>query len=274
MLCLKGWRKMKYKKIKFTFLFVAILCVALSVSAFAYGSYNTNEGSPPSYTDLIVYPDIGNYQYCGVYAIGILDTVEETGVYYYFYVRDNELLYSSIIDYFSNKGNSNLNYFEYWELENQLILDIINSTSSFSNYYDLKNTINNIVGLYESNELYRNDISELNSRVNGLNITVNNLREEIEYYQDTIDTKDIVIRDLENQVEQLNGQLSSNYQQGFNDGLNESDAFKTGIMTIFSSPFNMFGEIFNFEIFGVNFYQVIQVIITVLLLSFVVKLFL
>lgn len=61
------------------------------------------------------------------------------------------------------------------------------------------------------------------------------------------------------------------YSAGETDGLNASGIAKEGILSIVSAPFYFFSGIFNFEIFGVNLFSIISVILTLAVVAFFFK---
>lgn len=77
--------------------------------------------------------------------------------------------------------------------------------------------------------------------------------------------------ELVSKYEMLLKTAEQNYQIGYNDGLTEGDTFNEGLITIFSSPMYVFGEIFDFEIFGIDFINIIQFLITVSVVGFVIS---
>lgn len=169
--------------------------------------------------------------------------------YYLIYINDTEGIYNLLNDYIVEHENGfNGDIIDFLEYRTQYDTIIqFGSASNFSEFFS------NLEQLFEEFDDLNFDISSLETQIDGL------------------ETQNILLRE---QVEQLREQNALSYQQGFNDSLEEQGAFKTGVLSIFSAPFNIFGEVFNFEIFGINFYSVIQVVVTVLLLSFVVKMFL
>ena len=63
------------------------------------------------------------------------------------------------------------------------------------------------------------------------------------------------------------------YKQGETDGLNANSFFKSLIYSVFSGPFIFMSNAFNFEIFGINIYQLLTIFLTLMLVSFVIKCF-
>lgn len=61
------------------------------------------------------------------------------------------------------------------------------------------------------------------------------------------------------------------YNKGETDGLNASGIAKEGILSIVSAPFYFLSGIFNFEIFGVNLFSIISVILTLAVVAFFFK---
>lgn len=61
------------------------------------------------------------------------------------------------------------------------------------------------------------------------------------------------------------------YTEGTYNGMQETESLKTALLTIFSSPLYVFGGILDFEIFGLNLFNLISTLLTIMLFAFVVK---
>ena len=70
-----------------------------------------------------------------------------------------------------------------------------------------------------------------------------------------------------------NAGYNEGYRIGETNGLNSNHFFRNLIYTIFCAPFIFLTNAFNFEIFGVNLYHIITIMITLMLVSFVIKIF-
>ena len=137
----------------------------------------------------------------------------------------------------------------------------------------------------------RAEIDSLNTSVETLRSKLDSANGEAEYYEKLYNDeaesnalKDVIIAarnqqitELQEEVDTLEESLKEGgneaYLNGFNDGLESSDTFKDTLVTMFSSPTYIFSTIFDFELFGINFYQIIKVIITAMVVIFIVKIF-
>lgn len=64
------------------------------------------------------------------------------------------------------------------------------------------------------------------------------------------------------------------YLRGYSDGAKDSNYMKNTLITIFSSPYYILNEVFDFEIFGISISKIIMFVISCLLVGFVIKLIL
>lgn len=64
---------------------------------------------------------------------------------------------------------------------------------------------------------------------------------------------------------------SDGYTQGTYNGMQETESLKVGLLTILSAPFYVLGGILDFEILGINLFNIITGLLTVCLFAFVVK---
>lgn len=67
-----------------------------------------------------------------------------------------------------------------------------------------------------------------------------------------------------------NSGFNEGYKEGEHDGLNSSNFMENTILTIFSAPFVIAGNALNFDLFGINLYNLFQIILTVLIIAFVI----
>lgn len=63
------------------------------------------------------------------------------------------------------------------------------------------------------------------------------------------------------------------YNKGYNAGLNDSDVIERGFMQIFNAPMYVLQEMFNFELFGINFYNILKFFLTIGVVYFAIKIF-
>lgn len=68
-------------------------------------------------------------------------------------------------------------------------------------------------------------------------------------------------QDLENALNN-----ATSYNEGYNQALEDYDIFNEGLASIFSAPMYIVNSIFGFEIFGFNFFTVIQFILSLILI--------
>lgn len=61
------------------------------------------------------------------------------------------------------------------------------------------------------------------------------------------------------------------YLNGYNDGVTSSNGAMRFIYAFFSAPFVFISNLFNFELFGINFYTIILTILSIVLIYFVLK---
>ena len=71
-----------------------------------------------------------------------------------------------------------------------------------------------------------------------------------------------------------NNGYNSGYDQGYKegeyDGMNSTSILKSVILTVMSGPFVIVSNALNFEIFGINIYTFIQIILTILIVAFLI----
>lgn len=132
--------------------------------------------------------------------------------------------------------------------------------------------------LYDENEV-------LQQSYNTLVDEKDTISEELEFYESEYHTLIDLGIEAQNEIERLtnaNNLLSSEieylksnnsalYDKGYSDAQKNSQALESGLITIFSAPMYIFGQVFNYEILGVNILSLIQVILTLCIVVFVVK---
>ena len=71
-----------------------------------------------------------------------------------------------------------------------------------------------------------------------------------------------------------NNGYNSGYDQGYKegeyDGMNSTSILKSTILTVMSGPFVIVSNALNFEIFGINIFTFIQIILTILIVAFLI----
>ena len=152
--------------------------------------------------------------------------------------------------------------------------------------------------LEAENEALRSEVNELDAEIDSLNTAVEILTDKLDtansnynYYKklynaeaEKVSQKNTIIALRDNQIKELQAEVDTleealqaggneAYMNGFNDGLDSSKVFKNTLITMFSSPTYIFASIFDFELFGINFYQIIKVFITATVVIFLVKVF-
>lgn len=72
-----------------------------------------------------------------------------------------------------------------------------------------------------------------------------------------------------------NNGYNSGYDQGYKegeyDGMNSTSILKSSILTVMSGPFVIVSNALNFEIFGINIFTFIQIILTILIVAFLIS---
>ena len=72
------------------------------------------------------------------------------------------------------------------------------------------------------------------------------------------------------QQDRYNQGFTQGYKEGEFDGLNSTKFMNSTLLTAISAPFVIVSSALNFDLFGINFYYILQVIFTLLLVAFVV----
>ena len=129
------------------------------------------------------------------------------------------------------------------------------------NYTDLNGSYNLLNEKYEvllnNKESLQNRYDELLLAKNELGEKYRELNTEHTFLQEDYDT--LLVNSAES------------YNYGYNKGLEESGFLTNGMITIFNSPMYVLGEIFNFEILGINILSIIKFLLTVGIFGFVLK---
>jgi len=121
---------------------------------------------------------------------------------------------------------------------------------------------------------------------------VSEFDEMVQHFQGVITEKDLIIEEKQEAIFNLSATNSEileehskfvddynellenskdSYNNGYNKGLEEAEALSNGLMNVFSAPMFVFGEVFNFEIFGINFFDIIKFILTIGIVGFVLR---
>jgi len=121
---------------------------------------------------------------------------------------------------------------------------------------------------------------------------VSEFDEMVQHFQGVITEKDLIIEEKQEEIFNLSATNSEileehskfvddynellenskdSYNNGYNKGLEEAEALSNGLMNVFSAPMFVFGEVFNFEIFGINFFDIIKFILTIGIVGFVLR---
>lgn len=157
---------------------------------------------------------------------------------------NNSFIYDNIQFYFNNNVNGGLLYYYNENVSNSISND----------YVILLEKYNNLLANYEillsQNQILYNDKIELQN----------------------------TIKSLQNQIDSLNNDLKNSYQNGYNAGLNvgqkegfEKTGFKNLILSILNFPIDFVKTVFNFEIFGINFSNLIMFGISISIVGLVIK---
>lgn len=72
------------------------------------------------------------------------------------------------------------------------------------------------------------------------------------------------------QQDRYNQGYTQGYKEGEYDGMNSTSILKSTILTVLSGPFVVVSNALNFEIFGINIYTFIQIILTILIVAFLI----
>ena len=67
--------------------------------------------------------------------------------------------------------------------------------------------------------------------------------------------------------------INSVYSIGENDGLNSGETAKKTIFAVISAPFIALSNILSFEVFGLNFFTLFKILITICLIGFIISRF-
>ena len=141
-------------------------------------------------------------------------------------------------------------------------------TQNYVNYHITLLNVNSIASDYVLNKSMSNSIDTLSTENNELSATI----EELSATNEELFNENI---DLQLEVDGLNDLLQADgneaYMNGYNDGIESTNIFKEGLFYIFSAPNTILANSFGFEIFGFNFYQVIKLILTILIVAFCFK---
>lgn len=85
---------------------------------------------------------------------------------------------------------------------------------------------------------------------------------------ETLPSKDIFMYEFNHNAVAFR---EATYSKGETDGLNASGIAKEGILSIISAPFYFLSGVFNFEIFGINLFSIISVILTLAVVGYFFK---
>lgn len=157
---------------------------------------------------------------------------------------NNSFIYNNIQFHFNNNVNGGLLYYYNENVSNSISND----------YVILLEKYNNLLANYEillsQNQILYNDKIELQNTIKSLQI----------------------------QIDTLNNDLKNTYQNGYNAGLNEGQkqgfeqtGFKNLILSILNFPIDFVKTVFNFEIFGINFSNLIMFGISISIVGLVIK---
>lgn len=246
------------KKTILTVSFCVLLGVLFAFSCFAYGSlsdYPVPQGKTIGYFS----EDFtGPYQKLSTIGVSSVYVAYTDGTGIVLYVKDYDL-YS---DFCANApatqpwfGSPELEFSNFYE-------NTLNSTTMYTNFGDFTNVTDSLI----ANSHYEFVIANKN-------LIIQDLQTNAEILQGQNDALVSENQTLHNRIDNLIAEGGDNYEAGYNAGMEDAGAFSSALGTIFSAPFNIFGEIFNFEIFGFNFYTIIQVLFTILICSYFIKLF-
>ena len=166
------------------------------------------------------------------------------GVLVSFQNENNSFIYNSLEIHFNNMVNGGLLYYY-----NENV-----STSISNDYVILLEKYNNLLANYEillsQNQILYNEKIELQN----------------------------AITSLYSQIESLNNDLKNSYQNGYNAGLNEGQqqgfentGFKNLILSILNFPIDFVKTVFNFELFGINFSNLIMFVISISIVGLIIK---
>lgn len=257
------------KTLTLSIIFALLLCAFFAFSAFAYGSLDVN---PVPNTFEAGWVNEGMLSGLPINNVGIRACYmvdNSTGIdLMILYVWSWDKLSAYAEDYALN--HKNMGWVNDPDVDFSTMYNSIVQSTTYSNFEDFSRTIQGFIDSY----ILALDIADLESQISDLESQISDLNANENSLRDTIQVMLNDINRLNNEITILENEKTEQYWQGYNVGLNETNMLEVGILSIFSAPFNIFGEIFNFELFGINIYNIIQGLITILLASYFVKLFL
>lgn len=167
----------------------------------------------------------------------------------------------SLSIWFELSPDSNFSDFLGISLQNP---DIENSLEAFpyNNVQELSSIFDTLGFNYHNARTLGNQVDLLNIEISALNDSIQNYESRIESLELTISQKNTVIERLELDV-----------SQAYSQGLEDSEIVQNSFVSIATMPFYFLKSIFNFEVFGINFFTIVQVILTLLFISVVIKIF-
>ena len=217
-----------------------------------------------------------NFYYNGILYNGLQIymryTVDVSINHLYVTTLDYNPLYNTGYAFIMNSkynSSSDLQFIDGNDISNPTLLSIMNlvyTLRSFNNYDDTSLSV----------EQYNAIIADLNNQISILNNDLNNLSQQNSYLETQMDY--MYQSGYNDGVESIENQLVIYYNNGKAEGFNEGLAANGTAMTIMSGilqvalvPVNFFLGIFNFEVLGINFTSLIQVIFTIALTIIIVK---
>lgn len=192
---------------------------------------------------------------------GVINDAITTFINTYNETYDDNQAFDEALDYITNNISIESNSLNGTALNSTIrswLVGYVNSnfnlySSYLSQYYTLRNSYNTaLVNEYQSGYRAGFDIGRTG-------------RDE-SYYKDGYNQGLI---DGRSEVADL--QNNNAYLVGYNDGVNSANGGPKFIYSFFSAPFVFMRSLFNFEIFGVNFYQIVLTLLSMVLVFFVLK---
>lgn len=262
-------------------LLIAICIFAFSVSASPITDFPETTGN----ARVEVVQHVSDYQYNNPFVSDALnlDPVLFNATCYFFMDNSSQnTLFLSVNTSLSSRdylGRSlsnwyetspNISFAEFIDLDvNYTLTDYLSSTFPYNNLDNLIYLFNNIGLYYKDVRDTSNVVFTLNTEITGLNNQINTLNSDKQSLLNDINTLNITINSLNDEISTLTTELSTAYSKGLED----ANVIENSFISIASMPFYFLKGIFSFEIFGINFFTIIQVILTLLFVGFVVKIF-
>lgn len=144
---------------------------------------------------------------------------------------------------------------------------------------NLINVLNEIRNSAEFDGAFNREDSDIRYLVDEL-IRLGVLAEPYDTFELTVDgnlenAKNIWFTEgLEESNEGISQRLQNAYNTGYTQGGKDADAMNNTLITIFSSPYYILNEVFNFEIFGVSVAGIITFLVSILLVGWIIRIIL